>query len=91
MKKELPRFKLGDKVTWTSQAGGNTRTKFGEVVEVVPIGGYPDRTLFKTLYRGGEVGHSRSHETYCVKAKVEGSTRSAKIYWPLVTKLHLVK
>jgi hypothetical protein len=31
-------FKIGDLVTWTSQAGGNYKTKTGAIVEVRPPG-----------------------------------------------------
>src|SRR5687767_1847502 len=34
-------FELGARVQWTSQAGGNTTTKAGEVVAIVPPGIYP--------------------------------------------------
>lgn len=30
------KFKIGDKVKWTSQASGSTKEKFGEIVMIVP-------------------------------------------------------
>ena len=54
-------FKIGDRVTWSSQAGGRTVTKTGEVVEVVPALERP-----KTKIKG--MGFHRDHESYIVRA-----------------------
>jgi len=33
---EIKTFQIGDTVTWTSQAGGKSKTKTGEVIAIVP-------------------------------------------------------
>ena len=65
-------FKVGDKVSWTSQSAGVTKTKTGVVVEVLPAG-------CKT---GRKFGAPRDHESYLVKVG-----RSEKLYWPRVCHL----
>ena len=81
----MSKFKHGNFVTWTSQAGGITRTKLGEVVEVVPPRTKPNAV------RGS--GMSREHESYVVKASViDGKPhqlRRTKRYWPKVELLNI--
>lgn len=77
-------MKLGDKVTWTSQAAGIRRAKEGTIVEVVPPNCYP---LMKK-----NNGAPRKHESYVVRATaVRGQNRSFRLYWPLVRYLELCK
>ncbi len=78
-------YKLGDRVTWTSQAQGSSKTKTGTVVEVVPKGGRPNRDKFPSLYKDAGVGFSREHESYVVS--VPNKRSGVKIYWPLVKNL----
>lgn len=74
-------FKVGDRVVWSSQSAGVTKTKSGVVVLVIAPGDRP-RGI-----RGA--GSPREHESYVVSAKTEndgdkktrGKTRR---YWPLV-------
>ena len=73
-------FKLGDRVTWTSQAGGCTRTKTGEVVEVVPAFERP-----KTHVTG--MGYHRNHESYAVRASKTTDRKREAFYWPRVNQL----
>lgn len=74
-------FKVGDKVTWTSQSAGSTRTKIGDVVEIVH-----DDELPTTKKK--DIGMQRKHESYVVRAyAVNRSTKSTKLYWPRVSKL----
>lgn len=70
-------FEVGDKVAWTSQAAGQSRTKIGVVIEVVPRGHRPK-------LKG--IGLRRNCESYLVKAHKEGETSERK-YWPRVSKL----
>lgn len=70
-------MKIGDTVQWTSSAAGNTRTKTGEVVEVIRAG---DRPKMKG------VGLCRDHESYVVRAKVLNKNSWRK-YWPRVSAL----
>lgn len=76
------RFKVGDRVSWTSQAGGYSKTKTGSVAAVVRPGEYPDRAQFLSLYRGAGVGIARDHESYVVTVKGAG------VYWPRVKALN---
>ena len=80
-------FKEGDQVVWTSQSRAHSKTKTGEVVEVVAKGGRPDRYRFPTLYKNAGVGFIRNHESYVVK--VHNKKSGFKIYWPLVKNLLL--
>ena len=73
-------FSLGSKVSWSSQARGSRTTKVGEVVEVVPPGGHPDREKFPQLHSGAGVGLPRDHESYVVIA-------NRRYYWPRVSAL----
>jgi hypothetical protein len=84
-------FKVGDRVEWVSQSQGYTKSKSGEVVEVVPAGHTP-ATKYSDLYRGAGPGNSRRHESYVVAVrKVTRLPRaSVKHYWPIVSKLTLV-
>ncbi len=86
-KKTNPVFKLGDIVSWISQAQGCTRKKVGEIVEVVPPGEYPDRDRFLPLYKGSGVGLCRDHESYVVEARQVSGRKTKKIYWPRVNQL----
>lgn len=71
-------FKVGDKVTWTSKAGGITRTKVGEVIEVVPARMVP-------VSMPGLMGRPRGYVSYVVRAVAVGTmTESIRAYWPHV-------
>jgi hypothetical protein len=70
-------------VEWTSQAGGNTKTKRGPIVGVIPAGEAPDRELFAQLHRGSGCGMPRDHVSYVVKI-------GSKLYWPRVSALRAV-
>ena len=69
-------FKVGDRVEWTSQAGGSTRTKRGAVVEVVKRGEAP-----APISKNRNPGMPRDHESYLVRVKGSG------LYWPRVKAL----
>ena len=70
-------FKIGDQVSWSSQANSSWTTKDGVVVEVVPVGGRPDTSRWPVL-KG--CGWGRNHVSYIV-------TVGRKAYWPIVSKL----
>lgn len=72
-------FKLGDRVTWTSQASGRETRKTGEVVAVIPAGKKPGE-IFERMNTKRFDGAARDHESYGVE--VDG-----EIYWPVVAKL----
>lgn len=71
---------VGDEVEWTSQAGGNTKTKVGVIAQVVPAKGYPDRDRFLSLHKSSGIGMHRDHVSYVVLVK-------NKPYWPVAKKL----
>ena len=81
-------FKLNDKVTWTSQSQGSTKTKVGTVVEVLPP---KKRLLREHMDYGLYGGNPRDHESYVVH--VPGKTDKAKgrRYWPHVSALKAAK
>lgn len=71
-------FQVGEKVRWSSQAQGRTKTKTGVVVRVLPPGHMPTRE---------EVcgsGFGRPHESYIIEAD---KPRTQKYYWPRVSQL----
>ena len=79
-----PKFKLGDRVVWTSQAGGYIREKSGEIIEVVP-----PKEMPKTKVK--DPGIWRSHESYVVRASYQnrhGRKRTTN-YWPRVQQLSI--
>lgn len=76
------KFHINQRVRWTSQAGGSTKTKSGIVVHVVNAGCVPPRENFPSLHRSSGVGLPRDHESYVVRV-------GTKVYWPRVSGLHL--
>lgn len=87
------KFKKGQKVYWTSQAAGSSKTKHGTIVAVVPGGTDPRRVVHELpaklknkLTEGSFYGYGtgRDHDSYLVA--VEGKTKT-QLYWPLVSKL----
>jgi hypothetical protein len=69
--------RIGDVVAWTSQAGGNYKTKTGTIVEVVPA------NSFATM--GNNRASRRGHESYIVRVK----GRRGGLYWPHACQLRL--
>ena len=82
-------FKVGDEVTWESQANGGWAKKIGYVVEVIPAGKPISSSKFSTLSGGGL---PRKEESYvvCVGPKPD-SRAKPKYYWPRVSALRLHK
>jgi len=73
-------FRIGDRVSWTSQAGGRSVLKQGAVYEIVASGAKP--TGIK------RAGMPRDHESYVVKASKTTDRKRTARYWPLVHRLH---
>lgn len=83
-------MKLGDKVEWTSQAGGVVAMKMGNIVLVIPA----NTPLQNEMLRNSDLGlqelrwefsdpsKSRSHESYLVQVE-------DRLYWPRVSGLRL--
>ncbi len=68
-------MKVGDAVTWKSQAGGRTKEKAGVIAEVVMSDCRPSRLLFPNLYKHSGCGYGRTETSYVVMV---GKTA----YWP---------
>lgn len=86
-------FKLGDSVTWDSQAGGSFREKTGVIVEVIPPKGKFSNAIrekYLDLFKGAGVGFPRPEVSYIV-AVPQGKTGKAKPkhYWPRTSALRL--
>lgn len=81
----MSNFKNGDIVTWSSQSGGNTTTKIGTVVGVIPTGVRPSINDYPALYKSNKPGFQRDHESYIIEAT------NGKTYWPRVVGLQLVE
>lgn len=78
-------FQIGDTVTWTSQAGGNAKTKTGEIVAVVPAACEPRNCINgRWNFRRIAVGF-RKHESYLIQV---GDDK--RLYWPLVKYLEKI-
>lgn len=75
-------FNPGDRVTWTSQAGGIAKTKTGDVVVVVGPNEAPNVVLRAMGVRGkvDGPGGTRDHDSYIVRA-------NGRLYWPRVSLL----
>lgn len=93
-------FKTGDKVAWTSQAGGFTKTKSGTVLVVVPAGqsatdalmeqtGCADIAEVKGAWRlrSLEGAKPRTEESYIVETEGETPQGKPYLYWPLAKTL----
>jgi len=76
---------LGLEVSWSSQAGGYTKTKRGTIVAVILPGELPDRSRFLSLYKDSGVGSSRDHVSYVVA--VEKGKGKPRFYWPRTSAL----
>ena len=95
-------IKLGSQVKWTSQSGGFKATKVGVVVHVLPAGAAPFNGFGSGLMADLEKKYgakaqggtfmARKHESYIVLVRDPKRPRAApKLYWPIVSKLKLVK
>ncbi len=82
-------FKLNDKVTWTSQAQGSTKTKIGTVVQVVA----PKERLRLEHKDYGLHGYGdpRDHESYVVHVAGQTDKAKGKRYWPRASALKAAK
>lgn len=68
-------FKVGDVVTWDSQADGRWRDKTGTVEQVIAPGTRP---------KGKGWGLGRDHESHVVRVR---KGKRSKAYWPRVAYL----
>jgi hypothetical protein len=94
---EYPKFKVGDRVTWISQAGGSYTSKTGYVSEVIPANASP-RKFFKKFERDRESYHFMSGSSYALARKMEsyivmvdgGPHGKKMVFWPVVSRLKRV-
>lgn len=87
----MANIQVGSTVTWTSQAGGATKTKTGTVEEIVQPKSLPDRERYLQLYRGAGIGLARDHTSYVVRVPGKTSKSAGTLYWPRAAALSLVK
>jgi hypothetical protein len=90
--KDVNESLVGKTVTWTSQAGGNSKAKTGTVVAVVAAGKFaeatirkrPDLARYRTYNSMPNPGASRDYNSVLVAVGND-------LYWPLVTRLEVVE
>lgn len=83
------KFQVGDTVTWTSQAGGKSKTKTGKVVMTIPAGMMLSEILggfWATWTIKDNLLRERNHESYLIQVG-----KSKRLYWPLVKYLEKVQ
>lgn len=83
-------FKLGDEVSWISQAGGHAKKKIGNVVEVIPAGVSTLDSKFRMELDASSTPRKEESYIVCVDVK-PGSRAKPKYYWPRVSALSLHK
>lgn len=91
----MAQFKVGDRVTWSSQAAGGYTTKVGAVVAVIPSGDDQSalRAAIDKLVKAGTHrsayggGWGRDHESYLVEVVVGGPKAKKVLYWPVASLL----
>lgn len=76
-------FHIGDKVVWTSQAAGRSKTKTGEVVAIVPEG-TEVRDCVPDGMHMNDYGMPRKDVSYLILVQRK---RSTKLYWPVASNL----
>lgn len=98
-KKEQIKFKVGDVVSWGSQAGGYHTKKEGKVLLIVPPGDRPHQTMLKSdnvsemTYNTHAIDPRtlwRKEESYIIEVPAKGKGKP-RLYWPLLSSLALVK
>ena len=87
---------LGQTVEWTSSANGGTRTKRGEIVEIVEPYYYPStewhagkRHYGPFRVNGWPLAPTRHRRSYVVRV-IPGPRSKAHYYWPRPTALKKV-
>lgn len=83
----MSKFKLGATVEWTSSSGGSSKTKRGQVEVIVPAGSYVEKLTTELNWPGGP----RYHESYLIRVHGKTARSKGKLYWPVVSRLVLVK
>ena len=86
-------LEVGDRVEWSSQAGGYYKKKEGKVILIVPGGVPPHRVMFENIVTAKFVTSAidsrtcvRKEVSYVVEVAAKGSGRP-HLYWPVVSNL----
>jgi hypothetical protein len=90
--KDVNESLVGKTVTWTSQAGGNSKVKTGTVVGLVrpglSVAGYmrkrPDLARYRTYNSMPNPGFTRDHNSLLIAVDND-------LYWPLVARLEVIE
>lgn len=96
-------MEIGNKVKWTSQAGGNTKTKHGVVVAIVPAldrihnvvrpflnpGNIPKIRKYKEAFDAAS--YPRDHKSYVIEVPSVSGKGKSTLYWPRVSQLKFVE
>lgn len=84
-------LQVGNRVRWSSQAGGNVRIKIGTIVQVVDAGSEPSHDKLADYIVEFDRGRSRKERSYVVE--VPGATKKSRphVYWPPPQKLSRVR
>ena len=77
-------MKIGDQVSWKSQAGGSWKVKTGVIVSVVPLGTDAHQVAIPPGTRLDGPGMCRDHESYLVRVG-----KKTTLYWPRVAGLSM--
>ena len=83
----MNKFKIGQKVTWTSSSNGSTTAKVGTIEIVVAAEKYPTEAQRK---EAGAYGYVRNHESYMVRVPGKTDRSKGKLYWPIANKLQSI-
>lgn len=87
-----PKFKVGDSVSWISQAAGISKEKRGTVLAILPAMKDAREVLKELGIEGRDVSlHAGSHSRfprYLVDVKVSAKQKVRHVYMPLVSALN---
>lgn len=86
-------LKIGEKVSWSSQAQGCSSKKVGTIVQVIPAGSWlkdvvtQDEAKKEFSLRTDFAGFPRDHESYLVAVPGNSDRAKKRLYWPRVSSL----
>lgn len=82
-------FKIGDTVSWTSQAGGHRKKKIGKVIAVIQPNELPQYVIPKIFLQTAPYKlmfdrpmSPRGKHSYLIAMKPGPKGGKAKVYWP---------
>lgn len=89
-------FRVGDRVSWSSQVQATETTKRGVVVAVVPAGMRPHdvddeaKRIYERRGRSIPFGFALDHESYFIHVPSKSGKGRGRFYWPIVKHLEPV-